>query len=139
MGILLRFHKFLSLIWYFPFVYLLIISHLAIISVQSNRRSWTTKTDGSRARRESRAIAQKGNYMYHRKCLIDTLYNDNIFQNLPLFSIYEMIDYHEYLVGFWRVYWCLWYPCWSIRQWTRFSIHPFLRWKFRNTSCWKGM
>ena len=62
--------------------------HLAIISVQSNRRSWTTKTDGSRAWRKSRASAQKGNYIYHRIFLISSVY--------ILFSIYEMIDYHKW-------------------------------------------
>ena len=60
--------------------------YLPIILVQSNRRSWTTKTDGSRAWRKSRASAQKGNYIYHRIFLIGSV----------LFSIYEMIDYHKW-------------------------------------------
>ena len=49
--------------------------YLTIISVQSNRRSWTIKADGSRAWRKSRASTQKSNYIHHRIYLIDNVYN----------------------------------------------------------------
>ena len=55
--------------------------YLVIISVQSNRRSWTTKTDGSRAWRESRASAQKGNYIYHRIFSIGSVFILNLWND----------------------------------------------------------